>query len=271
MSQSLAQVRADRRGARFEWSDMSRRALELLANGGMVYQAVADELGISRVQLWELRRTEPFAAALDELRAMLEEETKAYAVANRHALLEGLTERRERLLRIVTEREEHHEANRTAQPGATSGYLVKTVKNIGSGPSAYPVDEWAVDKALVSALNDTEKFGAQLAGVLVEKRETDMVLGVQGPPRVVRIRDQRPSPYSPNNEGLVEPGRYEEAEDGVWRDTESGEPYRPEESALEAGAGPDVEAEVERLIDHHAAGFLTDDALREGVRKARGY
>ncbi len=199
MAQSaLSQVR----GERFAWDDTSRRALALLAEGGRTYQQVADELGMGRVRLWELRKTPQFKAALDELLAILEEETRAYAVANRHALLEGLTERRARLLQIVTEREEYHREHQTGHPGATSGYLAKSLKVVGTGAAVYTETEYAVDRVLVSSLNDVETFGAKLAGILVEKQQLDAEVGLHlGPPSVVRIHDQEDVEGTPNKIG----------------------------------------------------------------------
>ena len=201
MNQSLA-------ATRWEWDDTKRRAVVLLAEGGKTYQQLADELGISRITLWEWRKTPEFAAALAELQAMLADESRQFAVANRRSLLEGLTERRERLLRIVAEREAHHREHRTGHPGATTGYLVKSVKNIGSGPTAYPVDEWAVDRSLVTSLNEVETFGAKLAGVLVDRQQVDAeVRPVQ--PAIVRFDKQVERPDSVWDEEPAE-GRYEE-------------------------------------------------------------
>lgn len=188
----------------FQWSDTKRRAVVLLVEGNKSYQRVADELGITRITLWEWRRSTDFAAALDDLRALLEEETRAFAVANRHALLEGLTERRERLLQIVTEREEYHRDHQTDAPGATTGYLVKSLKVVGTGSTAYTETEYNVDRPLVTSLNDVETFGAKLAGILTDKVDAQLDIHV-GPPTVVRIRDQHPNPYAPNNETNLPP------------------------------------------------------------------
>lgn len=254
---SAALAKVSRPG--WEWTDQRRCALDLLASGGRTYAQIADELGVSRIALWEWRRTEEFAKALDELNAILEEETRLYAVARRHDLLEGLTERRERLLRVVTEREEYHEEHQTGHPGATTGYMVKTIKNIGSGPTAYPVDEWAVDKALVSSLNEVEKFGATLAGVLTPDGGTDLDLTVQGPAVVIRVRDQQPMPYTPSREGMDAPGRYEEV-DGVWRDVETGEPFTPLPPAIASTTPrplpPAFEKAAEELLELYLTGAV---------------
>lgn len=245
---SAALAKVSRPG--WEWTDQRRRALDLLASGGRTYAQIADELGVSRIALWEWRRTEEFAKALDELNAILEEETRSYAVARRHDLLEGLTERRERLLRIVTERQEYHEEHQTGHPGATTGYMARKPVSIGTGAMAYEAEHWTVDTGLVKALNDVETFGAKLAGVLEPEGNIDVEVQV-GAATVIRVRDQPPMPYTPSREGMDEPGRYVEAEDGVWRDVETGEPFDPNtDPALAAGADPREEevALTERLV-----------------------
>ncbi|MDP9364927.1 MAG: helix-turn-helix domain-containing protein [Chloroflexota bacterium] len=259
-------------------SEAKRRAVVLIAEGGKSYQAVADELGITRECLWRWRKEPQFAAALDDLRALLEEETRAYAVANRHDLLEGLTERRARLLRIVAEREEYHRDHQTLHPGATSGYLAKSYKVVGTGAYATTVEEWAVDAPLVKSLNETEKQGAVLAGIWTEKSQVEADIGIHaGPPTVVRIRSQRSNPYSPSNAGKYPAGKFEKGEDGIWRDVETGAEFdgaleaefREVEPAPTGGrlVNTGVSDELDALAESYVAGAITAEELSRRAKE----
>ncbi|MDP9364207.1 MAG: hypothetical protein M3Q10_08275 [Chloroflexota bacterium] len=260
-------------------SEAKRRAVVLIAEGGKVYQQIADELGITRECLWRWRKEPQFAAALDDLRALLEEETRAYAVANRHDLLEGLTERRERLLRIVAEREEYHRNHETVHPGATTGYLVKTHKVVGTGAYATTVEEWAVDAGLVKSLNETEKQGAVLAGIWTERQQVEADIGIHaGPPTVVRIRSQRSNPYSPANEGKYPAGKYVRDEQGIWRDVETGAEFdgaleaefREVESEPTTGGrlvNTGVSDELDQLAELYVAGAISAEELSRRAKE----
>ncbi|MDP9364341.1 MAG: hypothetical protein M3Q10_08995 [Chloroflexota bacterium] len=196
-------------------------------------------------------------------------------MARRHDLLEGLTERRARLLRIVEQREAWYRENREHVPGGDSGYLAETYKVVGTGAFATVQPEHAVDTGLVKSLNETEKQGAVLAGIWTEKQDIalDAEIGVhRGPATVVRIRDQRPSPYSPNKGGRYPPGKFVKDEQGIWRDAETGEPYDDSIEAQYRDVTPAAindEAAVEWLREQRNAGRLSESEFQAEIRRLR--
>jgi hypothetical protein len=73
--------------------------------------------------------------------------------------VDALNERWDGLQQVIKER-----AMASAEPGAGSGLLVRTFKQIGSGDFAKVVEEYAVDTGLLKAPLDHEKQAAQELG-----------------------------------------------------------------------------------------------------------
>jgi len=98
-----------------------------------------------------------------------QEEMAQFAIAQKVRRIEGLEERRARLLRVIEERGSEPEMQDV--PGGATGMLVRTTKMIGIGNAAKEVEEYAVDTQTLAELRQIEKHAAIELGQWSEKSE----------------------------------------------------------------------------------------------------
>jgi hypothetical protein len=136
-------------------------------------ERIAAAVGISRRGLAKWKRQPAFSELVDEIAARLAAEIRGKGLVELRNRVDALNKRWNRLHRVIDERAK--DETMTA-PGADTGLLMRTWKQIGSGDSAVIVEEYQVDTGLLKALLDHEKQAAQELGQWSEKARVE-----QGP------------------------------------------------------------------------------------------
>lgn len=116
---------------------------------------IAANAGVTRPALDKWRKRDDFQAKVAEARAAIIERAEAEGIANPANRIAAGNERWRALREIVAARAADPEYQR--QPGGKTGYLVKTTKLANNGDQ---VDEFSLDKGLLSELRDLEKHVA---------------------------------------------------------------------------------------------------------------
>lgn len=99
------------------------------------------------------------------------------AIADLQTRIDGYNERRNALLRIVAERAIHPDYAKV--PGGRTGWLVRTIKQIGGGENAQIVEEYAFDAALHRELRELEKQAAQDLGQWQDRKSVDITVTIR--------------------------------------------------------------------------------------------
>jgi phage terminase small subunit len=134
---------------------------------------VADLLGNPRI-----------AEAIAEARAAI----KAEGIACLEARITSQNARWRDLQAVVAARAEAYDG---AAPGASTGLLARTYKQVGMGQAARLVEEWTVDTGLLAELRQLEQHTAKELGQWTERNE---LTGKGGAPLLIRVEYADPDP-----------------------------------------------------------------------------
>jgi len=104
-----------------------------------------------------------------ELKSAIAEQVVQLAVSDRNQRLAMLQEIVDARRTIIKERAAHPDNQTT--PGGKTGRMVKTLKMIGGGEAAIPVEEWQVDNATDRKVREALKQAAIECGDWAEKKE----------------------------------------------------------------------------------------------------
>jgi hypothetical protein len=140
-------------------------------------------VGITRRQLAKWKRQPVFAELVAEIAAKLAAEIRGKGLVELSNRVDALNARWARLHRVIDQRAK--DPTMTA-PGADTGLLVRTWKQIGSGASAVTVEEYQVDTGLLKELREHEKQAAQELGQWSDKSKLE-----QGPMEVQVVWSDR--------------------------------------------------------------------------------
>lgn len=99
------------------------------------------------------------------------------AIADLQRRVDGYDKRRGELLTIVAERSVS--TDYTKIPGGRTGWLVRTVKQIGGGDHAERVEEYAFDAGLHRELRELEKQAAQDLGQWTDRSKIDITIEIR--------------------------------------------------------------------------------------------
>lgn len=116
-------------------------------------------------RLHDLAAQEARGAAEREVAAVAELQVRG--IASRENRIAAANDRWDRMKRVIDERAADPTMEKV--PGGRTGLLVRTYKIVGTGPSAYTVDEFAVDTGLLKEMRELEKEAAQEVGQWLEK------------------------------------------------------------------------------------------------------
>lgn len=153
----------------FTWTKARLQAAEAVAEDRVSDDDIATQCGISRQTLATWKRHPDFQAKVAEHIARLDAAILQVAIARKAKRVQAQQARWEKMHRVIAERAEAPEYAQA--PGGQTGLLVRTFKQIGQGPSAYEVEEFAVDTGLLKELREHEKLAAEELGQRVDKKD----------------------------------------------------------------------------------------------------
>ncbi len=145
----------------------AEKAAQLVAAGKLNDDAIAAEVGISRVTLWKWRKHPKFIARVDKLIDDACRSLRRRAISHVENRVSSLNTRWLKLHEVIEAR--GNDPDHTVAPGGDTGLLVRSIKKIGSGEDAELVTEFAVDTGLLKELREIEKQAATELGQWAEK------------------------------------------------------------------------------------------------------
>jgi hypothetical protein len=157
----------------FRLSARRVKAAQLLAEDRLTDEQIAARVGITDRQLRRWKRQPAFTDLVTEIAERLAAEIRGKGLVELSNRVDALNARWVRLHRVIDARAK--DKTLTA-PGADTGLLTRTQKQIGSGDSAVIVEEYQVDTGLLKELREHEKQAAQELGQWSDKAKVE-----QGP------------------------------------------------------------------------------------------
>ena len=166
----------------FEWTAAATDAAQLVADGELSFNAIAQAVGTSHVTLRKWRREDEFAGRVAELRGEYRELVRRRGIADREKRIDALADRHRRMCQVMAERAA--DPRMASIPGGRTGLVVITdwkeiLLPIGDGskatdrdgdesasratiPTMVPIHE--VDTGLLKELRAHEQQAAQEVG-----------------------------------------------------------------------------------------------------------
>lgn len=161
----------------FRFDRRRGRIAQLLADGVLTEEEIADMVMVSRATISRLKRNVDFMARVEALVEDAAEKLRARGLLLRENRLAALAQRAKLMESVIEARAS--DSRYTDEPGYETGLLVHQVKAVGRGDDFQLIDLFMVDTGLLSELRATEKQAAQELGEWTEKRE---VAGKNGGP-----------------------------------------------------------------------------------------
>lgn len=156
----------------FPWDDLRREAAQLLADGRLTDQEIADKAGVARTTLWRWRKHPEFAAEIEEHLDAFRSEVRRRGIADRERRIKALNDRWNRLQRLIEARAD--DPDLASIPGGDTGLLVKTVRTRSLGEIEIEKTVTAeLDAVLLKELREHEKQAAQELGQWVDKAQVE--------------------------------------------------------------------------------------------------
>ncbi len=171
----------------FQWTAKSTDAVIRVAEDLLPDTEIADQVGINRSTLYRWRQHPEFDAAVNVAIDALQAQSHKRGIARIDHRLRNANDRHRRMVQLIDARA----AAAGDAPGADTGLLVRTYKAVGNGPTAYVVEEWAVDTGLLKEMRELEKQVAQDTGQLIEKKE---LTGSNGGPLTIVFAERADGP-----------------------------------------------------------------------------
>jgi hypothetical protein len=152
------------------------KAAQLVAEDSLSDEQIAAKVGITKRQLERWKRQPAFSELVNEIAAKLAAEIRGKGLVELSNRVDALNARWARLHRVIDQRA--RDKSLTA-PGADTGLLMRTYKQLGSAEYPNIVEEYGVDTGLLKQLLDHEKQAAQELGQWSDKARVE-----QGPMQV---------------------------------------------------------------------------------------
>jgi hypothetical protein len=150
------------------WTKQRDRAAQLCADGRLTDTRIAAQVGISTRTLERWRTQPQFQEQVAAFIQAAEAKARECAIARKMARVAALQERWQALQQIRQERGQALADQ--GIPGGSTGDLVRSVKQIGSGPTAQVVTEYELDAALLRELRAHEEQAAKELGQWADQR-----------------------------------------------------------------------------------------------------
>lgn len=151
----------------FRWTTRREQAAGLVAAGVLGDEAIAQQAGIGRPQLWRWRQHPEFAARVDALVAEQRAAVAAQGIADRQNRVAAQDDRWRRMQALMAARATAYQDG----PGGETGLIVMQHKALGYGRSQEIVEEYVLDAALLAELRKLEEHTAKELGQWTEKHD----------------------------------------------------------------------------------------------------
>jgi hypothetical protein len=156
----------------FPWPEKSKPAAELLANGRLTLNQIAERLDVDPKTLWNWRQHPEFAAKVEEHLAEFRAKVRREGIAVLENRVASLNDRWGRLLQIVEARAADPDMKDVV--AGETGLLKKTVRFKGVGDdNIEKTVEVELDVPLLRELREHEKQAAQELGQWVVKSQVE--------------------------------------------------------------------------------------------------
>lgn len=142
---------------------LENRKGEVIADyvDGFTWTALCEKYDCARPSLWEF--LDKHETEIEEMRAKVRKAVEDYTIAHKVNRIAALDEDWRKLGQIMEERAAD---TRYDEPGYSTGRMVHTIKMIGSGDNAIPVDEYKVDTGTIALRAELARKAAEELGDL---------------------------------------------------------------------------------------------------------
>lgn len=155
----------------FEWNAQRYKAAQLLAEGRLTDEEIAEQLAITRRTLARWKTQIAFIDYIYECIRTTRDELLKRGVRERQNRLDQIDNVVSKINRVITARAELYAPDAMARAqGADTGLVVRREKVIGNGDNARDVVEYEVDVATLRELREQLKQAAIEVGEWAEKR-----------------------------------------------------------------------------------------------------
>jgi hypothetical protein len=148
-------------------------AAQELARGIHSDERIAEKVGVARKSLYLWKQKLEFAQRVEEIKAKLAHAALKEGLALESVRVNVLKDLHSKMLTIAEERGQEYldeeKAGKKKIAGAKTGLVTKTLKGIGSGPSAFVVEEYTADVGLVKTIQGVQEQIAKELGQSIEK------------------------------------------------------------------------------------------------------
>lgn len=158
------------RSSPLRWTQQRSKAALLVAEDELSDEEIAKEIGVTRQALAGWKRHPEFAAMVGDHVGQFQAVMLRLRIAKKRERVKVLDELHTKLLTVVEERAREYAG--VAAGGAT-GIVVRQVKQLGSGPFAQIVEEFAVDTGTIRQIMALEEQAAKELGQWVDKSQIE--------------------------------------------------------------------------------------------------
>jgi len=156
----------------FPWSQQSVDAAQLLSEGKLRQDEIAERVGVHRNTILRWLKDSEFSSHVDSLVDDYRKAVRRRGLAILERRVESVNDRWLRLRRVIEERAD--DPDMATVPGGRTGLIVKDYKTVGAGESATVMPIYSVDTALLKEIREHEKQAAQELGQWTEKRTIEL-------------------------------------------------------------------------------------------------
>ncbi len=139
----------------------------LVADDAISDEEIAAQVGVTRFTICRWRKQPEFMARVQHHMDRMAAAIEAEGIANRRNRVAALTDRWDRMQRVI----EARAADLKEVPGGDTGLLVRQLKSIGFGENNTVIEEYAVDTGLLRELRAHEEQAAKELGQWVERSD----------------------------------------------------------------------------------------------------
>ncbi len=165
-------------------------AAQLVAEGRLTMEAIAEEVGVHRRTISRWLKEYDFMARVQEVVKEFEDQSRGRLLSQRWGRIEKLIDRAEEIEALFAARKlqdaESDDPSVAAQ--IATGHVVRRPKYIGHGKYSERLYEWEADVALLREYRETLRQIAIETGQWSEKQQIDAAVSVTGPVTFTEVR-----------------------------------------------------------------------------------